>query len=513
MENIKKRAIISVSDKTGIVEFARKLEQLDFEIISTGGTYKKLSEDGIKVKKVSEITGFPEIMNGRVKTLHPAIHGGILADKTNPEHLAELKKQNIIPVDLVVVNLYPFRKTISQPNVSLKYAIENIDIGGPTMIRAAAKNFKSVAVIVDKNDYDLIINELTEKWDISFETRHILAKKAFQHTAEYDSYIANYFSKIGEEDLPSQLNISLPLSSEMRYGENPHQKARYYSEDNLFTKLHGKKLSFNNLQDIDGALKTIFDFRERPTIAIFKHCNPCGIGVADNLVDAYKKAFATDTISPFGGVVVSNQILDLDVALEINKIFTEIIIASDFTEDALDKLKKKKNRRLITYDFAELAKLKNSFNVRSCLNGILVQDEDFDCDNPENWQVVTKRKPTELEMEKMKFAWKTVTHLKSNAIAICKEDRTIGLGMGQPSRIDSTEIAIAKAKKFGLEIKGCALGSDAFFPFRDSIDTIAKLGITAVIQPGGSVRDEEVITACDENNITMVFTGMRHFRH
>ncbi|MCK4338584.1 MAG: bifunctional phosphoribosylaminoimidazolecarboxamide formyltransferase/IMP cyclohydrolase [Candidatus Cloacimonetes bacterium] len=510
---MQKRAIISVSDKTGIVEFARKLKKLDFEIISTGGTYKELSKNGIRVKQVSEITGFPEIMDGRVKTLHPAIHGGILADKSNPKHLDELMKQNIGLIDLVVVNLYPFRKTISQPDVSLRNVIENIDIGGPTMIRAAAKNFQSVTVVVDKNDYNLVADELSKKGDINLETRRHLAKKAFQYTAEYDSYIANYFSKLCKEKLPSYLNILLPLNSELRYGENPHQKAGYYIEENLFTQLHGKQLSFNNLQDVDAALKTIYDFRHKPTIAILKHCNPCGIGLANNLTDAYKKAFATDTMSPFGGIVITNQVLDLDTSLEINKVFTEIILAPEFAENALEKLKKKKNRRLLTYDIHKLKNLKNIRNIRSCLNGILIQDEDIDCDDESKWKVVTKRKPTELEMAKMKFAWKIVTHLKSNAIAICQEDRTIGLGMGQTSRIDSTEIAIAKAKKFGLRIKGCALGSDAFFPFRDSIDTIAKLGIVAVIQPGGSVRDAEVIKACDEHNITMIFTGMRHFRH
>ena len=510
---MQKRAIISVSDKTGIVEFARKLEKLDFEIISTGGTYKELSKNGIRVKQVSEITDFPEIMDGRVKTLHPAIHSGILANKSNPKHLDELMKQNIGLIDLVVVNLYPFRKTVSQPEVSLKDAIENIDIGGPTMIRAAAKNFQSVTVVVNRNDYNLVADEIIKNGEVCLYTRKYLAKKAFQHTAEYDSYIANYFSKICEEKLPSQFNISLPLNSELRYGENPHQKAGYYIEENLFTQLHGKQLSFNNLQDVDAALKTIYDFRDKPTIAILKHCNPCGIGIGNNLTDAYKKAFATDTMSPFGGIVISNQILDLNTSLEINKVFTEIILAPEYSEEALEKLKKKKNRRLLTYDINELKNLKNIRNIRSCLNGILIQDEDIDCDDEDSWRVVTKSQPDELEMRKMKFAWKTVTHLKSNAIAICQEDRTIGLGMGQPSRIDSTEIAIAKAKKFRLEIKGCALGSDAFFPFRDSIDTIAKLGIVAVIQPGGSVRDAEVIKACDEHNIMMIFTGMRHFRH
>ncbi len=510
---MKKRALISVSDKSGIVDFARELIALDFEIISTGGTCKHLQENGIPVIKVSDITGFPEIMNGRVKTLHPAIHGGILADKSNPEHLEALKQQHIEPIDLVVVNLYPFRKTIANHDVTEAEAIEQIDIGGPTMVRAAAKNFNSITIVVDKNDYEIVLDELKKNDEVSLETRKSLARKAFQHTAEYDAYISNYFSKICEEDLPSQFSLFLPLSQTLRYGENPHQKAGYYDDNPIIHQLHGKDLSFNNLQDIDAALKTIYDFSDKPSIAIFKHCNPCGIGSAENLKEAYEKAFSTDTQSPFGGIVISNQTLDMDAALEIDKIFTEIIIAPDFPDEVLEKLKKKKNRRLITFDLDTIKNFIGTFNIRSCMNGILLQQEDSSCDNEENWQVVTERKPSEMEWEKLRFAWRTVNHLKSNAIAICREDRTIGLGMGQTSRIDSTEIALSKAKKFGLGVQDCALGSDAFFPFRDTIDMIAKEGITCVIQPGGSVRDDEVILACNEHKITMIFTGMRHFRH
>ena len=510
---MKKRALISVSDKSRIVDFTRKLVALDFEIISTGGTFGHLQKNGIPVIKVSDITGFPEIMNGRVKTLHPAIHGGILADKNNPEHLEALKQQHIKPIDLVVVNLYPFRKTIANPDVTEAEAIEQIDIGGPTMVRAAAKNFNSVAIVVDKNDYEIVLDELKKNDEVSLETRKSLARKAFQHTAEYDAYISNYFSKICEEDLPSQFSLSLPLFQTLRYGENPHQKAGYYDDNPVIHQLHGKELSFNNFQDIDAALKTIYDFKDKPTIGIFKHCNPCGIGSAENLKEAYKKAFATDTQSPFGGIVISNQTLNMDAALEIDKIFTEIIIAPDFQNDVFEKLKKKKNRRLVSFDLDALETFVGTYNIRSCMNGILLQQEDSSCDNEENWKIVTGRKPSETEWKKLRFAWKTVNHLKSNAIAICREDRTIGLGMGQPSRIDSTEIALSKAKKFGLSAQDCALGSDAFFPFRDTIDMIAKEGISAVIQPGGSVRDDEVIQACNEHNITMIFTGMRHFRH
>ncbi|MEA2104552.1 MAG: bifunctional phosphoribosylaminoimidazolecarboxamide formyltransferase/IMP cyclohydrolase [Candidatus Cloacimonadota bacterium] len=527
---MKKRAIISVSDKTGVIELARELLNLDFEIISTGGTYKKLVENGVDAILVSEITKFPEIMNGRVKTLHPAIHGGILCDKNNSEHLIEIEKENIKPIDLVVVNLYPFQKTISKENVSIQEAIENIDIGGPTMIRAAAKNFESVSVIIDRNDYGKVINELKHSGNVSLETRKELAKKAFQHTAKYDSYIANYFSGICEEHLPSQMNLALPLISELRYGENPHQKAGFYAEEIIYKKLHGKKLSFNNLQDVDAAFKAIVKFQirakfpELSTVVILKHCNPCGIGTAGNLRDAYEKAFATDTMSPFGGIVIVNRTLDLGAALEINKIFTEIIIAPDFSAEALEQLKKKKNRRLLKYEPNQLEKLfpskigedysqTNPKSIRTCMNGVLVQDEDIGGEDEKNWKVVTNRKPTDVEMARLRFAWKTVSLIKSNGISICDQDRTIGLGMGQPSRIDSTEIALSKAKKFDLSVENCALGSDAFFPFRDTIDLIAKKGITAVIQPGGSRGDEEVIQACNEHDLTMIFTNMRHFRH
>jgi len=510
---MKKRALISVSDKTGIVNFARKVVKLDFEIISTGGTYKKLQENGIPVIKVSDVTGFPEIMNGRVKTLHPSIHAGILADKNNPEHLQALREQNIQPIDLVVVNLYPFKKTISNPDVTEAEAVEQIDIGGPTMVRAAAKNFNSIVIVVHKEDYPLIIEELKKHGNVTLETRRNLAKKAFQHTAEYDSYISDYFSKICENELPVQFSLSLPLMQKLRYGENPHQLAGFYEDESLINQLHGKELSFNNLQDIDAALKTIIEFEDKPAIGIFKHCNPCGIGTSDTLKEAYEKAFATDTQSPFGGIVIANCSLDMEAALEINKIFTEIIIAPDFPEEVLERLKKKKNRRLITFDIKLLKSLAGKNNIKSCMTGVLLQREDISFDDENSWKIVTNRQPKETEWEKLRFAWKTVNHLKSNAIAICREDRTIGLGMGQPSRIDATEIALSKAKKFGLSVKNCALGSDAFFPFRDTIDTVTEEGITCIIQPGGSTRDDEVIQACNENNIAMVFTGIRHFRH
>lgn len=518
---LQKRALISVSEKKGIVDFARRLAGLDFEIISTSGTYKKLSENGIKAKEVSKVTGFPEILDGRVKTLHPAIHAGILANRDNPDHLAELKKNNIIPFDLVVVNLYPFRSTVSKPDVSPDEVIENIDIGGPTLIRSAAKNFQNVAVVVDNDDYAMVLSELEKNGFISLATRKILAKKAFQHTASYDAYIAEYFSHFCGESLPSQYTTSLPLHSTLRYGENPHQRAGFYTEGNIITQLHGKQLSFNNFQDIDAALRLIYDFSTDEylhdpatvIVGILKHSNPCGIAISDSLTLAYKKAFATDTDSPFGGIVVVNQPVDMETAEEINKVFTELIIAPSFTEKALVELKKKKNRRLLIYNNAKLSVLADRWNIRTCLNGVLLQEEDIARDNPSDWEVVTNRKPSREEMEKLYFAWKTVAHLKSNAISICQAGCTIGLGMGQPSRIDAVQIAIDKAKKYMHSLEGAVLGSDAFFPFRDSVDMIAPYGITALIQPGGSVRDKEVIEACNEHGIAMVFTGMRHFRH
>lgn len=518
---MQKRALISVSDKKGIVEFARRLLELDFEIVSTGGTFKKLSENGIRVKEVSTITGLPEMLNGMVKTLHPAIHAGILANRDNPQHLAELEKFNINPFDLVVVNLYPFRNTVSKPDVSLEEIIENIDIGGHTLIRASAKNFQNVAVIVNNSDYSLVLSEIEKNGFVSLATRKQLAKKAFQHTASYDAYIAEYFSHLCGESLPSQYTISLPLHTSLRYGENPHQKAGFYTEDHIITHLHGKQLSFNNFQDIDAALRLIYDFStdeylnnpSKAIVGILKHSNPCGIAISDSLVEAYKKALATDTDSPFGGIIVVNRPLDIETAEEVNKIFTELIIAPSFTDEALIKLKKKKNRRLIMYDQERLSSLANRWNIRTCLDGILLQEEDIGYDNPSDWEVVTKRKPSQEEMKKLYFAWKTVAHLKSNAISLCHEDRTIGLGMGQPSRIDAVQIAIAKAKKYMHPLEGSVLGSDGFFPFRDAVDLIAPYGVTALIQPGGSVRDNEVIDACNEHGIAMILTGSRHFRH
>lgn len=505
-----KRALISLSDKTDILPFAKKLTELDYEIISSGGTAKYLRDNGIDVVHVSDVTNFPEIMDGRVKTLNPFIHGGILANRLVPEHLQEAEDLNIELIDIVCVNLYPFKKTLQNPNSTHDQLIENIDIGGPTLIRSAAKNYNSVYVVTDRSDYTKTI-EILESGEDSKDFKQYLAQKAFIHTADYDNAIANYFMKLNDEH--SQLLVSAPLKDTLRYGENPHQGACFYEDEGWIKILHGKQLSYNNLLDIDSALKTIAKFQAKPSVAIFKHTNPCGIATGDTLSEAYKKAFATDTLSPFGGIVIVNQPLDLESAKEINKVFTEIIIAPNYEEGVLEFLQKKKNRRLLSYDMNKILQLKDKLSITSCMNGFLVQDIDISKDNLDQWQVVTERQPTQQEWEALKFGWNCVASLKSNAVAFTYNDRTIGLGIGQTSRIDSTEIAISKAEKFSLTLQNSVCASDGFFPFRDSVDQLVKYGVTAVIQPGGSKGDPEVIQACNEHNITMVMTGTRHFRH
>ena len=511
---MKKRALISVFNKENICEFAKKLDKLGYEIISTGGTSKKLRKAGINVVAVDKVTNFPEMMNGRVKTLHPKIHAGILCDRNNPQHLREIEKQNIDLIDIVVVNLYPFEKTIDNPDSTHKEIIENIDIGGPTLIRAAAKNYNHTTVVTDNQDFEKIIIELESKGKTKLETRKKLAIKAFQHTAHYDSLISNFFNRKKTINQKEKFQLSIHKKSELRYGENPHQSAALFENqtDKFFTKLHGKRLSYNNYLDIEAALLIIKRF-QKPTAVIIKHLNPCGIGTDDNLITAYKKAFSTDTMSPFGGIVIVNRNLDLETANEINKIFTEIIIAPEYSEEALKKLKKKKKRRLLKYNPEKLEKELSKTECRSFLNGILAQTRDIMPEQQSEWEIPTKRSPTSDEMQALQFAWKTVTVLKSNAVCFTNKNETLGLGMGQPSRIDSTEIAVKKSEKFKQNLQEAVCASDAFFPFRDSIDSIAKLGVKAVIQPGGSKRDKEVIQACDEHNIAMVFTGKRHFKH
>ncbi|WP_428236407.1 bifunctional phosphoribosylaminoimidazolecarboxamide formyltransferase/IMP cyclohydrolase [Gracilimonas sp.] len=507
------RALLSVSDKTGLAELAKALHNAGVEIISTGGTAKAIEAEGIPVKDVSEVTGFQECLDGRVKTLHPMVHGGILARTSHEPDVNEIKDLGITPIELVVVNLYPFKNKVAEPDVTVADATEFIDIGGPTMIRAAAKNFAHVSILSSPDHYADFIEELEEKMAISFETRQKLAKAAFAHTADYDSAIANYFTGLIEEEPARQFNTSLPLSQELRYGENPHQKAAVYGNQNDFINcFHGKQLSYNNYLDVDAALNIISDFdKDEPACAIIKHTIPSGVGVADNLTEAYKKAFSTDRVSPFGGIVVVNQQMDIDTVKAIDEIFTEIIIAPDFSGEALELLQQKKNRRLIRIKKSVREVQASSF--RSIFGGLLNQDADLAPANPDEFEIVSKRKPTDQEMKDLLFSWKVVRHIKSNAIVYAKNGRTLGIGSGQTSRVDSSEIAVAKANKEGLDLSGSAIASDAFFPFADGVEAAAKAGAKAVIQPGGSIRDEEVIAKADEYDMAMIFTGKRHFKH
>tara|TARA_R110000868_G_scaffold410693_4_gene699788 strand:- start:13450 stop:15024 length:1575 start_codon:yes stop_codon:yes gene_type:complete len=508
-----KRALLSVSDKTNLLELAKTLDNSGIEIISTGGTAKVISEAGIKVKDASEITGFPECLDGRVKTLHPMVHGGILARTSYTPDNEELVKLKITPIELVVVNLYPFKVAVGNPDVTPAIATEFIDIGGPTMIRAAAKNFAHVSILSSPNQYSEFIEELNLGKGISFDTRKKLAKDAFAHTADYDSAISNYFDSIVGDEPSSQFNISLPLSQELRYGENPHQKASVYGDqDNIIDCFHGKQLSYNNYLDVDAALNIISDFETgAPSCAIIKHTIPCGVGVSKSLNKAYAKAFSTDTVSPFGGIVVVNRELDLETAKSIDKIFTEIIIAPSFSKEAEELLIQKKNRRLIR--IKKTLASKKGFTFRSIFGGLLKQESDLEPSQESEFKVVSDRQPSKEELNDLLFSWKVVRHIKSNAIVYAKGGKTLGIGSGQTSRVDSSEIAVAKAKKEGLNLEGSSIASDAFFPFSDGIEAAASAGATAIIQPGGSIRDEEVIAKANELNMTMIFTGKRHFKH
>lgn len=507
------RALLSVSDKTGLIPLARTLHEENVELISTGGTAQKIREAGIPVKDVSEITGFEECLDGRVKTLHPRIHGGLLARTSHEPDVDEIRELGIDPIELVIVNLYPFKETIEQPDTTPAIATENIDIGGPTMIRAAAKNFAHVCVLTSPGQYEAFGSELKGKKEISFNLRRELARRAFNHTAEYDAHIANYFNELTGEDVPSQLNISLPKSQDLRYGENPHQKAAVYGYQNKYIDcFHGKQLSYNNFLDVDAALNLIADFQDsEPTCAIFKHTVPCGIATDNTLAEAWRKAFATDTMSPFGGIVTVNRELDLETAKAIDEIFTEIIIAPSYAPQAKELLTQKKNRRLIR--IKKQANIDGSIQFKSIFGGALSQESDITAIDFDDFETVTKREPSEQEKKDLLFAWKVVKHVKSNAIVYARDGQTIGIGTGQTSRVESSEIAIAKAKQEGLELKGTAIASDAFFPFADGVEAAAEAGATSVIQPGGSIRDEEVIEAANKHDMTMVFTGKRHFRH
>lgn len=510
-----KRALLSVSDKTGIVSLAKRLHEENVEIISTGGTAQKIRESGIPVTDVQEITGFEECLDGRVKTLHPLVHGGILGRTSHQPDLDEMDRLNIKPIELVVVNLYPFKETIAKEDATPAIATENIDIGGPTMVRAAAKNFAHVGILTAPSQYEDLITELDDNGTISFAKRRAWAKEAFNHTAGYDVAIANYFNKLDDsgDQLAEQLNISLPKSQALRYGENPHQKAAVYGNQSEFIEcFHGKQLSYNNFMDVDAALNLIADFQDsKPTCAIFKHTVPCGVASDNQLVNAWDKAFATDTMSPFGGIVVVNRELDFETAQKIDEIFTEIIIAPDYSTDALELLKQKKNRRLIR--IKKLPGSNEEKQFRSIFGGALSQDPDLKTISKEELKTVTDRQPSEQEIEDLLFAWKVVKHVKSNAIVYVKDNQTIGIGTGQTSRVEASEIALAKAKQEGLSLEGTAIASDAFFPFPDGVEAAATAGARAVIQPGGSIRDEQVIEAADNLDLAMVFTGNRHFRH
>ncbi|MCK5236556.1 MAG: bifunctional phosphoribosylaminoimidazolecarboxamide formyltransferase/IMP cyclohydrolase [Deltaproteobacteria bacterium] len=514
------RAIISVTDKTGVVEFAKELIEQGVEIISTGGTGKLLKDEGIKVIPISSYTGFPEMLGGRVKTLHPKIHGGILGIRDNEEHAKAMETHGILPIDMVVVNLYAFEKTV-ESGCTVAEAIENIDIGGPTMIRAAAKNYNDVACVSDPNDYGDIIDEMKKSGGaLSSKTRVDLSKKVYQLTARYDAAISNYLGTIEDEKIshkfPETITVQFKKVQGLRYGENPHQGAAFYSDsdaqDNTLPKLtqhQGKELSFNNILDLNAAVTISMEFHE-PAAIIIKHNNPCGAAMSNTgLLDAYKNALQCDSKSAFGGIVGLNREVSKELAETMSSLFLEAVVAPTFTDEALEVFKGKKNLRVI--ELGAMPKQKPGLELKRVLGGVLLQDVDLG--SASDLKTASERGPSDKELTDMLFAWNICKHVKSNAIIFAKDSRTIGIGAGQMSRIDSTNLAIMKAEDAGLTVKGCVLASDAFFPFRDNVDMAAKHGITAIIQPGGSIRDEEVIAAADEHGIAMVFTGIRHFKH
>ena len=513
------RALLSVSDKTGLVPFAQTLAAAGIELISTGGTAKALRDAGLTVMDLSDYTGFPEMLDGRVKTLHPKVHGGLLYLRGNAEHEATAAKHGIPPLDLVVVNLYPFEQTVAKPNVSLHDAIENIDIGGPSMLRSAAKNHASVTVITDPADYAEVAAQIQSTGETTLDLRCRLAARVFARTAAYDAAIATHlaaaFAPAGEAaPLPPALTINAPQAQTLRYGENPHQRAALYGRfHDYFQQLHGKELSYNNILDLTAAAALIGEFAgERPTLAILKHTNPCGVGQGASLREAWDRAFATDKQAPFGGIIAVNQPLDLACAEAIAEIFSEVIVAPSFNADALALLQKKKNLRLLVTkkDLGAAA----PWDIRSVgADSFLMQERDRKIVTAADVKIVTHRAPTAAELQAMLFGWRVVKHVKSNAIVYTASDRTLGIGAGQMSRVDSSRIAVWKAGEAGLPLAGSVVCSDAFFPFPDGLIAAAEAGATAAIQPGGSVRDAEVIAAANERNVAMVFTGARHFRH
>jgi phosphoribosylaminoimidazolecarboxamide formyltransferase/IMP cyclohydrolase len=503
------RALLSVSDKTGLIDFARGLHEQGVELLSTGGTAKAIAAAGIPVREISDYTGFPEMMDGRVKTLIPKVHGGLLFLRDDPKHQFQAAEHGILPIDLVCVNLYPFEETVAKKGVTLEEAIEQIDIGGPSMIRSGSKNHRSVTVVVDPADYPRVLDAMKSgNGETTPELRARLAVKAFATTGAYDRAISSY---LDNESAPGEtLSLEFPLAGRLRYGENPHQSAELYGGFfDYFEKLHGKELSFNNILDITAATRLIGEFA-KPTVAILKHTNPCGVGSDDNLTEAWEKAFATDRAAPFGGIIIANRPVDETLARAISEIFSEVIIAPEFTAEARSLLQKKKNLRLMRL-LQEIPAADR--DIRSVIGGLLVQDADVADRAGLEKKVVSARPPTKEEIEAMEFGWKVVKHVKSNAIVYAGKDRTLGIGAGQMSRVDSSRIAVWKAGEAGLSLRGSVVCSDAFFPFPDGLIAAAEAGATAAIQPGGSVRDPEVIAAANERGVAMVFTGTRHFRH
>ncbi len=509
-----KRALISLSDKTGILPFAKGLQELGWEILSTGGTAKLLRDNGVKVTEVGDYTGQPEILDGRLKTLHPKIHGGLLGMRSNPQHVADMKKSEIQPIDLIIVNLYPFEQTVAQAGVTLEHAIENIDIGGPTMIRAAAKNWQDVAVVVDPQDYEKVLNEL-KSGSVSHETKFELAKKVFILTSRYEGAIANYLTGGKDGQFPQTLNFQFQKVQELRYGENPHQKAAFYQDGtggvSRAKQLHGKELSFNNILDLDAAFGLVKDFEE-PACVIVKHTTPCGVAIgASDLKEIFVAARECDPLSAFGGIIAFNRAVDPATAQEISKDFYECVIAPSFQPEAFQIIAGKKNIRIMELP-SDISR--KQIDLKKVSGGLLVQDKDEQIENVREAKVVSERKPSDTEWKVLQFAWKVCRAVKSNAIVYAGTEgnilKTIGIGGGQVSRVDATKIGISKAR---TSLKGTVMASDAFFPFRDNIDEAAKAGIAVVVQPGGSMRDEETIQAVNEHKIAMLFTGARHFRH
>ncbi|MBO4989374.1 MAG: bifunctional phosphoribosylaminoimidazolecarboxamide formyltransferase/IMP cyclohydrolase [Clostridia bacterium] len=513
--NQKKRALVSVTDKTGIVEFCQYLVEYGYEIISTGGTARVLSEAGIPVIGISEITGFPECLDGRVKTLHPFVHAGLLAMRSNPEHMKTLEELGIGTIDMVVVNLYQFKETIQRKDVTFEEAVENIDIGGPTMLRAAAKNYQDVVVVIDPNDYERVLCELAAG-QVSLEFRKYLQYKVFANTAVYDSLISNYLADQLGVKYPEIATFAYRKTQEMRYGENPHQRAAFYTDEisrpgslSRAKQLWGKELSYNNINDTNGALELVKEFDE-PTVVACKHANPCGVGSGETIYEAYCKAYESDPVSVFGGILAINGVVDARTAEEISKIFIEIIVAVGFTPEAMEILTRKKNIRLLELPDIREKREGDAYDMKKVYGGLLIQEYDNTLFDDADVKVVTKRAPTEEEMKALRFNWKVVKHTKSNAIVIGNEDRTTGIGMGQTNRIWAAQQAIAHA---GDKAKGSVMASDAFFPFPDCVEECAKAGITAIIQPGGSKNDQLSIDECDKHDIAMIFVGARHFKH